>query len=173
MTTSNYFPTEPLRLQFLRNTLSEERTRMSFIISVGLRQRSHSQVWAPRDSWPYFTVLDSRLPQTGGLGPRIHIPAERGWPGYNPGHWVPFSSPVVYLTLESESESDSYVATDGLSASLSRNKAPIWVFLWRNWCSFVGLSIQIVYLIALAFIYFISILLYFQFFPNSSILNVA
>jgi hypothetical protein len=29
------------------------------------RQRSHSQVRVPRDSWPYFAVTDSRLPQPG------------------------------------------------------------------------------------------------------------
>jgi hypothetical protein len=37
-------------------------------------QRSHSRVRVPRDSWPYFTVSDSRLPQTRGPGPRIYIP---------------------------------------------------------------------------------------------------
>jgi hypothetical protein len=54
--------------------LSDERTNMSFAIAAGPRQRSHSQVRVPRDSWPYFSVSDSRLPYPGGPGPRIYIP---------------------------------------------------------------------------------------------------
>jgi hypothetical protein len=41
--------------------LSVERTSMSFIIAPGPRQRSHFRVRVPPDSWPYFTVSDSRL----------------------------------------------------------------------------------------------------------------
>jgi hypothetical protein len=64
---------------------------LSFTIAAGPRQRSHSRVRVPRDSWPYFTFPDSRLPQPGGPGSRICIPRE-GWHGYNPKLWVPFSS---------------------------------------------------------------------------------
>jgi hypothetical protein len=57
----------------------------------------------------------------------------------SPRHWVTFSSPTTtrratvevfdpWTILESESESESYVTTDGQSASLSSNKAPIWGF---------------------------------------------
>jgi hypothetical protein len=53
-------------------------------------QRSHSQVGVPRDSWPYFTVSDSRLPQPGGPGPRIHNPLEQGGPVIPPGTVFPF-----------------------------------------------------------------------------------
>jgi hypothetical protein len=42
--------------------LSDERRGMSFRIVAGPRQRSHSQVWVPWDSRPYYTVSDSRLP---------------------------------------------------------------------------------------------------------------
>jgi hypothetical protein len=35
-------------------------------ISAGPRQRIHSQVRVPQDSWPHFTISDSRLPQLGG-----------------------------------------------------------------------------------------------------------
>jgi hypothetical protein len=35
-------------------------------------------VRVPRDSWPYFTVSDSRLLQPGGPGPHIYIPQEQG-----------------------------------------------------------------------------------------------
>jgi hypothetical protein len=38
--------------------LSDERTGLSFTIAAGARQRSHSRVRVPWDSWPYFTVLD-------------------------------------------------------------------------------------------------------------------
>jgi hypothetical protein len=43
-------------------TLSDERTGLPFKIAAGPRQRSHFRVLVPRDSWPYFTVSDSRLP---------------------------------------------------------------------------------------------------------------
>jgi hypothetical protein len=33
---------------------------LSFTIAAGPRQRSHSRVWVPWDSRPYFTVSDSR-----------------------------------------------------------------------------------------------------------------
>jgi hypothetical protein len=42
--------------------LSDERTGLSFTIADGPRQRCHSWVRVPWDSWPYFTVSDSRLP---------------------------------------------------------------------------------------------------------------
>jgi hypothetical protein len=34
--------------------LSVERTGLSFTIAPGPRQRSHSRVWVPWNSWPYF-----------------------------------------------------------------------------------------------------------------------
>jgi hypothetical protein len=61
-----------------------------FTIPAGPRQRSHSQVWVPRDSLPHFTVLDSRLPQTEGPGPRIYIPQEQGGPVIPPWTGFPF-----------------------------------------------------------------------------------
>jgi hypothetical protein len=63
---------------------------LSFIIAAGPRQRSHSQVLVPRNSWPNFTVSDSRLPQPGGSGPRIYIPQEQGGPVIPPGIGLPF-----------------------------------------------------------------------------------
>jgi hypothetical protein len=53
---------------------------LSFTITSIPRQRSHSWVRVPRNSWPYFTVSDSRLPQPGGPGPRIYNPHEQGGP---------------------------------------------------------------------------------------------
>jgi hypothetical protein len=41
--------------------LSDERTGLSFTIAAGPRQRSHFLVRVQWDSWPYFTLSDSRL----------------------------------------------------------------------------------------------------------------
>jgi hypothetical protein len=61
---------------YVWGALSDERTGLPFTIAAGPRQRSHSWVRVPRDSWPYFTLSDSRLPQSGGPGPRIFIHQE-------------------------------------------------------------------------------------------------
>jgi hypothetical protein len=42
--------------------LSDERRGLSFARVTGSRQRSHSRNRVPWNSWPYFTVSDSRLP---------------------------------------------------------------------------------------------------------------
>jgi hypothetical protein len=54
------------------------------------RQRSHSQVRVPRDSWPYFPVSYLRLLQPGGPRPRIYIPQEQGDPVIPPSPWFTF-----------------------------------------------------------------------------------
>jgi hypothetical protein len=41
--------------------LSDERMGLSFVYAAGPRQHSLYRVQLPRDSWPYFTVSDSRL----------------------------------------------------------------------------------------------------------------
>jgi hypothetical protein len=46
---------------FIPVALSDERVGLSFTIAAGSRQRSHSRVPAPWDSWQYITVSDSRL----------------------------------------------------------------------------------------------------------------
>jgi hypothetical protein len=58
---------------------------LSFTVSAGPRHRSHSRVGAPRDSWRYFTVPHSELPQPGGPCPRIYFPHEQGGPVIPPG----------------------------------------------------------------------------------------
>jgi hypothetical protein len=63
---------------------------LSFTIAAGPSQRSHSLVRVPWDSLPYFTVSDSRLPHTGGPGPRICIPHEQRGPVIPPGTGFPF-----------------------------------------------------------------------------------
>jgi hypothetical protein len=80
-------------------------------------------------------------------------PPGTGWPGYTPRQWAPFSSPPTTRGATVEvfdpastrdsaliwshlrvSQSQSYVTTDGQSASLSWNKAPIWG-LWPDFYS--------------------------------------
>jgi hypothetical protein len=63
---------------------------MSFTITVGPRQHSHSQIRVPRDSWQHFAVTDFRLPQAGGPCPQIYIPQEQGGPVITPGTGFPF-----------------------------------------------------------------------------------
>jgi hypothetical protein len=58
---------------------------LSYTIAVGPRQRSHSRVRVPRDSWSYFTASDSRLPPPGGTGPRSYSPQEQGGRVIPPG----------------------------------------------------------------------------------------
>jgi hypothetical protein len=75
---------------FMWDALSDERTGLSFTIAAGPRQLGHFWVRVPPDSWPYFTVSDSRLPQPGGPGPRIYIPQQQGGPVIPPGTGFPF-----------------------------------------------------------------------------------
>jgi hypothetical protein len=73
--------------------LSDERTGLPFTIAAGPRQCSHSCVRVPRDSWPYFAVSNSRLPQNWRARSQYLYPPGTGWPSYTPTHWVTFSSP--------------------------------------------------------------------------------
>jgi hypothetical protein len=90
--------------------LSGERMGLSFTIAAGPRQRSHSQVRVPRNSWSYFTVSDSS-PQPGGLHHRIYIPQEQGAPVTPPGkelvtyfpfitYWVIRHGPLRKYTVQ-------------------------------------------------------------------------
>jgi hypothetical protein len=63
---------------------------LSFTIVAEPRQRSYFLVWVPQDSWPYITVSDSRLPQSGGQGPCIYIPQQQGGPVIPRGAGFPF-----------------------------------------------------------------------------------
>jgi hypothetical protein len=80
--------------------LPNERMGMSFTIATGPRQRSHSRVRVPRDSWPYFTVSDSRFRQPRGPGPRIYIRQEEDGPVIPPGTGFPFRRPVRLAGLQ-------------------------------------------------------------------------
>jgi hypothetical protein len=125
--------------------LSGERTGLPFIIAAGPRQRILSWVRVQRDSWPYFIVSDSRLPQPEGTGPRIYIPQEQGGPVLPPGIGFPFrrllrlaglwwrylnppSRGVNFLLaqeIKSESESESHCDWQSVSLSILVS-SPVW-----------------------------------------------
>jgi hypothetical protein len=80
-------------------------------------------------------------PPTWKAGSPYLYPLGMGWPTYTPRDWAPFSSPPTTRRAAVEvfepasirvcllsSQSQSYVTTDGQSASLSWNKSPIWGF---------------------------------------------
>jgi hypothetical protein len=92
--------------------LSDERTGLSFTIAAGTSQRSHS-LRATLDSRPYFTLSDLRLPISSPPTTR-RVTVEV---------FDPASTWVMNWT-----ESESYVTTDGQSASLSWYKTPIWAY---------------------------------------------
>jgi hypothetical protein len=86
----NFYYCQTIAGLLMWGALSDERTGLPFTIAAGSRQRSYSWVRVSRDSWPYFTVSDSRLPQLWGPGPRIYIPQEQGGPVIAPGTGFPF-----------------------------------------------------------------------------------
>jgi hypothetical protein len=57
---------------------------LSFTIAAGPRQRIHPQVRVPQDSWPHFTVSDSRLPLSGAQVPLFISPRNRVAQLYTP-----------------------------------------------------------------------------------------
>jgi hypothetical protein len=94
MTSIFFNSTEHMRSYSLCNILPDERMGLSCIIAAGPRQRSHSQVQVPRDSWPHFTVSNSRIPNLQGQVP-IFISPRNGLAQLYPRHWVPFLSPFT------------------------------------------------------------------------------
>jgi hypothetical protein len=65
---------------------------LSFTITAGPRQGSHSQVRVPRDSWPYFTLRFETPPTWRARSPYLYLPGT-GWPRYTPRHCIPLSPP--------------------------------------------------------------------------------
>jgi hypothetical protein len=72
---------------------------VSFTITAGLGQRSHSQVRVPRDSRPHFSLSDPRHPQPGGPDPRIYIYQEQGGLDTAPGTGFPFRCLLLLAEL--------------------------------------------------------------------------
>jgi hypothetical protein len=74
---------------------------LSFTFAAGFRQRIHSRVRGPWDSRPYFTVLESTFPLLSPPTTRMAV--------FDPAS----TRESVSVAIESE----SYVTTDGQSAS--------------------------------------------------------
>jgi hypothetical protein len=100
----------------LWGALSDERTGLSFVYAAGPRQRSHSRVRVPWISRPYFTRSVLRLPFSPPPTTR-RVTVEV---------FDPASTRVSLQPKSSQSQNQSYVTTDGQSASLSWCQAPIW-----------------------------------------------
>jgi hypothetical protein len=103
---------------------------LSFTIAAGLRQRSHFQVRALRDSWPHFTVSVLRLPQPGGPGPRIYIPQEHSGPGILPDTRFSFCRLLRFVGLTRDSvcsESESCVCSVKVKVRVT---LPLVVYRW-------------------------------------------
>jgi hypothetical protein len=58
---------------------------LSFTVSAGPRQRSHSRVRILTGLMAIFYCLRFEAPQHGGPGPPLYFPPETGWPGHNTG----------------------------------------------------------------------------------------
>jgi hypothetical protein len=90
---TNFF-SQTLEGLLMWSALSVERTVMSFTTADGPRQRSHSRARVPRDSWRYFSVSDSRLPQPSGPSYHYLYPPL-------PGTGFPFQYSQLPLALAS------------------------------------------------------------------------
>jgi hypothetical protein len=73
---------------------------LSFTIAAGPRHRSYFQIQALWESWPHFTVSDSRLPQSGESGPGIYIPKEQGGSVITPGTVFPLRCLLQLVGLQ-------------------------------------------------------------------------
>jgi hypothetical protein len=69
---------------------SLKRWWVSFTVAAGSHQCSHYWVRVLWDSWPYFTLLNSRLTQPGGPCACIYISQAQGGPIMPPGTTFPF-----------------------------------------------------------------------------------
>jgi hypothetical protein len=95
--------------------VSDERTGLLFTIAAGPRQRSHSRVRSPGDS---YYILLSQIRDSLNLEGQVLVfisPGNKGGPVIPPG-----------IGLASAIQSQSYVTTDGQSANLSWCQAPNW-----------------------------------------------
>jgi hypothetical protein len=104
---------------------------LSFTIAAGPRQRSHSPVRVQWDSWPYLLSQIRHSPNLEEPGPHIYIPQKQGGPVIRPGNRFPFRrllrlAGIRWRYSNPPPCSEPYITTDGQSANLSWNKAPIW-----------------------------------------------
>jgi hypothetical protein len=115
----------------MKYILFNERMSLSFTVAGGPRQRSHSQVRVPRDSWPYFTVSDLRFPSLEDQVPLFISPRNRNR-NRNPRHWVPFSSPPTTLRVTVEVFDPASTRDDELQYLESTYLYQIWMWYWSN-----------------------------------------
>jgi hypothetical protein len=92
-----FFQLNPCGYSPYVNILSDKRMGLSFTTVDCPRQRSHSRVRVSQDSWQYFNLLGSRLPQRGGPGHRIYISQEHDGPVMPPGTGFSFHC-VLWLS---------------------------------------------------------------------------
>jgi hypothetical protein len=151
---------------------------LSFTTAGGPRQRSHSRVRFPRDSWPYFTVSDLRPPKPGWSGPRIFIPQEQSGLVIPPGTGFPLVASydsqgygggirtvrtrLLFTCLEQSSRSEAYCRQP--AGTLSPGTGPRWD-PWSYICSvsrpllcfvfpFVDLFVGLLYIYRMVFTYY-------------------
>jgi hypothetical protein len=130
---------------------SDERMGVSFTVAAGPCQCSHSWVQVTWDSWPRFTVSDSRLPQSGRSGLCSCIPQEQGGPVIPPGTGFPFCHLLWLAGLRWEVfeptstwgspqlPSQSHIAADGQSVSKSYGAHDqIFITVWQLGSCFCG-----------------------------------
>jgi hypothetical protein len=116
-------------------------TKFSLSAKLLLVLAGHSSCFrVPLDSWLYFTVSDSRLPQPGEPGPCIYVPSDSMAQLYRPRQRVPFPSPStthraavdVFWTAYTR-EYVSRCLTDSLNGSrllvAEAKLLPMWKFL--------------------------------------------
>jgi hypothetical protein len=111
---------------------------LPFTSDAGPRQRSHSSVRVPRNSWSYFTVTDSRLPLTWRDRSPYLYPPGAGWPSYTPRHWVGRS--VEWYSLEADHiENTASSSTSIFVRGLLPNYCSNIVVYFRN--SFLAMAV--------------------------------
>jgi hypothetical protein len=109
----------------MRCALSDERTRLSFTIAAGLRQRSHSLIRVPII---FYCLKYETTPTWRARSPYLYPPGT-GWPSYIPRHWVPFSSPpttsrtkVVFEAASARDELSSRIGVFLYALALDRGE---------------------------------------------------
>jgi hypothetical protein len=101
-----------------------------FAIAAGHRQCNDSPVRDPRDSWPYFTLSDSGLPQPGGQILVFISPKNRVAQLY-PWHWV--SLFIASYDLQSYSEGiRTRLHTMYITGSQNQSRRPPISSSWRK-----------------------------------------
>jgi hypothetical protein len=110
---SSYYRAPSLTKGWVYNLLSQ------FAVYLGFKSRR-----------THYHILQShlRLPPTRRVRPTYLYPPGTGWPSYTPRHWVLLqgSTRGLNTTHYGTSQSQSYIMTDGQSASLSCCRASIW-----------------------------------------------